>query len=342
MAKSKAKPVKKAPVKNDKKPQAKVPVKHASKPASKPSAKTVAKKPVKTNLKPAVKAAAKKPVKPIVKAKAAIAHKKPQKPDVKPASKSAPKKPVAPAPVKKADVKAPLKAPAPKNEVKKATEIVKKDVSKVEVKDLKKPLKVEETVKKDNKAVQAKKIIRPVKNDDDVLDDDFIADGLGGSEIEEYEEELAIVEEMDAEEVETSDDLSMDPKDRESDEIILTDAEGNRYCRARDCDQIAKVDAYCRYHYLLYWRKIQNRKKILAGGKLEKYIEELTARYPDKFLEMIRRDLRTEKDFSSAIQEMEIDESATDSDFEAEAGSFQDEVRGIGESAGSGVDDDDF
>ena len=76
-----------------------------------------------------------------------------------------------------------------------------------------------------------------------------------------------------------------------------TDSEGNRYCRSRDCDQIAAVDAYCRYHYHLFWRKIQNRKKILADGKLERYIEELTARYPDKFTsdDAINRDLATER-----------------------------------------------
>src|SRR5687768_4610821 len=64
-----------------------------------------------------------------------------------------------------------------------------------------------------------------------------------------------------------------------NDEIILTDAEGRRYCRVSDCDQIANVDTYCRYHYLLHWKKIQVRKKILADGKLERYIEELTSRY---------------------------------------------------------------
>jgi hypothetical protein len=71
----------------------------------------------------------------------------------------------------------------------------------------------------------------------------------------------------------------------------------------KDCDQIAIVDTYCRYHYLLLWKNIQVRKKILSEGKLDKYIEELTARYPDKYLEMLRKDLKTEKDFLSAIQD---------------------------------------
>jgi hypothetical protein len=126
-------------------------------------------------------------------------------------------------------------------------------------------------------------------------------------------------------------------------EVILTDAEGRRYCRVKDCDQISAVDSYCRYHYLLFWKNIQNRKKILSEGKLERYIEELTARYPDKYLEMLRKDLRSEKEFTAAIQELEIDESSVDSEYEDEAQSYLEEVRGMGGSTEAPArDDDDF
>ena len=122
-------------------------------------------------------------------------------------------------------------------------------------------------------------------------------------------------------------------------EIVLTDAEGNRYCRAPDCDQLAVVDGYCRYHYLLFWKKIQNRKKILADGKLERYIDELTARYSDKFIELLRKDLRTEKDFMAAVQELEIDDADSGQD-EDEAKSYIEEIRGVSEDSGSRADDD--
>ncbi len=113
-------------------------------------------------------------------------------------------------------------------------------------------------------------------------------------------------------------------------EIVLTDAEGRRYCRATDCDQIGSVDGYCRFHYLLYWKKIQNRKRILADGKLERYIEELTARYIDKFVELLRKDLRTEKDFMAALQELELDDSAASSaNEEDEAKTYIEEISGV-------------
>lgn len=113
------------------------------------------------------------------------------------------------------------------------------------------------------------------------------------------------------------------------DEVILTDAEGRRYCRATDCDQIGLVDGYCRFHYLLFWKKIQNRKKILADGKLERYIEELTARYTDKFIELLRKDLRTEKDFMAALQELELDDSSSNAADEDEAKSYIEEISGV-------------
>ena len=91
------------------------------------------------------------------------------------------------------------------------------------------------------------------------------------------------------------------------------------------------VDGYCRYHYLYFWKKIQVRKKILADGKLDRYIEELTARYADKFVELLRKDLRTEKDFLAAVQELELDGSADQgSADDDESKTYIEEISGVG------------
>lgn len=275
--------------------------------AAKPAAKTVKKAAAKPA--PGVKKAALKPTKAPVK-KAA--------PPVKPAKK--------PAPV------APQKAEKPSKEAKEV-KVAKAVPAPVE--------KLEKPAKKEGKASPKKGKTAP-KKDEDEMDDDFISDDdLGHDEIGEYEEELKEVESLDEESEEVVD-WTQDAKEKGDEEIYLTDAEGRRYCRARDCDQAAAVDIYCRYHYLLFWKKIQVRKRILVDGKLEKYIEELTGRYPDKFLEMIRRDLRTEKDFLSAIQELEIDEAGLDSEGEEDTQSFIEEVRGMGEGSSSGVEDEEF
>lgn len=194
--------------------------------------------------------------------------------------------------------------------------------------------------KKESKTLP-KKGPKGAKKEEAGEEDDFVSDEDFGSvdEIGEYEEELKAVEELDEEAID-DEAWAAESKEKGDEEIYLTDAEGRRYCRSRDCDQIGIVDGYCRYHYLLFWKKIQVRKKILADGKLERYVEELTARYPDKFLEMIRRDLRTEKDFLAAIQELEIDESANENEFEEETTAYIEEVRGI--EGGSGVEEEEF
>lgn len=193
--------------------------------------------------------------------------------------------------------------------------------------------------------IQSKsKAPKPKEQEEDPIDfEDFEGsdESLEGLDLDDMEleedDDLDDVEESDAE-IEGEDSTTVEVA--KPDEVVLTDAEGNRYCRSRDCDQIAVVEAYCRYHYLLFWRKIQTRKKILDDGKLERYVEELTSRYPDKFVEMIRRDLRTEKDFLSAIQELEIDEAGLDNEDEDDTQSFVDEIRGMGGGDSEGVEED--
>ncbi len=129
-----------------------------------------------------------------------------------------------------------------------------------------------------------------------------------------------------------------------AEDVVLTDADGRRYCRTKDCDRLAEVDNYCRYHYILLWKNIQIRRNILQEGKLGRYVEELTARYPDKFLEILKKDLRSEKDFLAAIQELEIDESAVEAEFddeEAQADLFEIQRVSDAGSAGDRSDSDD-
>lgn len=96
--------------------------------------------------------------------------------------------------------------------------------------------------------------------------------------------------------------------------VSITDAEGRVLCRSMNCDQAMVVDGFCRYHYLLYWKRIQLRRKILSEGRLEKYIQDLTSRYPDKYLEVMAKDLVSEKDFMQTCLELGI--SGNDSEID--------------------------
>jgi hypothetical protein len=175
---------------------------------------------------------------------------------------------------------------------------------------------------------------------DDTLLDIDVAETEVIPDLEEFDEKENAKDDTSDDEmvVETNSEITL-AQDQEE-EIYLTDAEGRRLCRIRDCDQAAIVETYCRFHYLQNWKRIQVRRKILADGKLDFYVDELTSRYPDKFLEMIRKDLKTEKDFIAAIAELEIDESNLDNDNEDESQEFIDEVRGVTETSIS--DDDDY
>lgn len=191
-----------------------------------------------------------------------------------------------------------------------------------------------------NVKIKAKTKKTDKKADEDIESDLIGDDEFGESEIAEYEEDLKAVED---DEEDTILDLSEDDEDidKKDEEVYLTDSDGRRLCKVRDCDQICTVDVYCRYHYLLLWKKIQTRKHILNDGKLQKYLEDLTSRFPDKFLEVIKKDLKTEKDFLSVIQEMELDENALiETENEEEVQSFSDEIRGIGEAPSMDEDGD--
>lgn len=272
---------------------------------------------------------------------------------VKKDDKKAVKKPIVQAKIKTAKVVKP--AVSKKTDVKKEKEVVKAtdvssknnakaQVSASEKSASAKPAKAEIKVStKPNVKIKAKSKKVEKKSEEDLEADLIGDDEFGESEIAEYEDDLKAVEDdEDDTTLELSDDD--DELDKKDEEVYLTDSEGRRLCKVRDCDQVAGVDVYCRYHYLLLWKKIQIRKQILNDSKLEKYIEDLTLRYPDKFLEVIKKDLKTEKDFLSVIQEMELDENAlseSENDSEDEVQSFADEIRGIGE-APSMDDDGDF
>jgi hypothetical protein len=83
-------------------------------------------------------------------------------------------------------------------------------------------------------------------------------------------------------------------------------------CREVACEGLGTTAGYCRLHYIKNWRKIKRKEIILKEGKLNQYIEELVAKYPDKYIEAIRLDLASDKEFAKVISDLDLDESADD------------------------------
>lgn len=89
-------------------------------------------------------------------------------------------------------------------------------------------------------------------------------------------------------------------------------AHGSSVCREVACELMSTTGGYCRMHYIKNWKKIKRKELILKEKKLNSYIEELVSKYPDKYIEAIRQDLASEKDFAKVIADLEIEEGLDD------------------------------
>ena len=94
-------------------------------------------------------------------------------------------------------------------------------------------------------------------------------------------------------------------------------AEPVEVCREVACEGLSTATGYCRLHYIKNWKKIKRKEQILHDRKLNQYIEELIAKYPDKYIEAIRQDLMSDKDFAKVIYDLDLDESVDDFDGES-------------------------
>ncbi len=114
-------------------------------------------------------------------------------------------------------------------------------------------------------------------------------------------------------------------------------------CREVACEMLATSSGYCRMHYIKNWKKIKQKEVLLKERKLDRYIEELVAKYPDKYIEAIRQDLLTDKEFAQVARDLEITDATDDDEttVETESGtdseSFIDSIR-----KDFGADDVDF
>ena len=90
-------------------------------------------------------------------------------------------------------------------------------------------------------------------------------------------------------------------------------------CREVACEGLSTTGGYCRLHYIKNWKKIKRKELILKEGKLNQYIEELVAKYPDKYIEAIRQDLAGDKEFAKVIYDLDLDESVDDFDVEGDS-----------------------
>ncbi len=106
-------------------------------------------------------------------------------------------------------------------------------------------------------------------------------------------------------------------------------------CREVACDSSNTTAGFCRLHYIKNWKKIKRKETILKEGRLVEYIEELVRKYPEKYIEAIRADLSSDKEFSKVVHDLELDEGIEDFEGDAEG------VEGVIDTIKRGEIDDD-
>jgi len=96
---------------------------------------------------------------------------------------------------------------------------------------------------------------------------------------------------------------------------------GKRVCRETGCSLPRISDGYCRLHYIKNWQDVINSRKQQARVNLNKYIESISERYPDDFMDRLRDDLGNENKFKSRLRELgfrEEYETSGDNPFQAD------------------------
>ena len=83
-----------------------------------------------------------------------------------------------------------------------------------------------------------------------------------------------------------------------------------KICLEDSCRNVQTTKGYCRLHYLKNWRAVRSQAQKKAADRLNRYVEGICKKYPDRFLEVIRRDLSTDnrRQADDVISHDEVDE----------------------------------
>lgn len=74
-----------------------------------------------------------------------------------------------------------------------------------------------------------------------------------------------------------------------------------RICKERDCHNAQTTQGYCRLHYLKNWKKLQTEKRGRATKSLNRYVDSILKRHPDRYMDQIKKDIRS-KDFDEKVE----------------------------------------
>lgn len=75
-----------------------------------------------------------------------------------------------------------------------------------------------------------------------------------------------------------------------------------RICKEKECKNEQTTSGYCRLHYLRNWKKVKAEQKKKAAKNLNRYIDSIMRRNPDRYIDEIKKDVRSSR-FDEKIEE---------------------------------------
>lgn len=85
-----------------------------------------------------------------------------------------------------------------------------------------------------------------------------------------------------------------------------------KICIEEGCQNAQTTKDYCRLHYLRNWKNIKETARLKAADRLNKYVDGLCKKFPEKYVDVIRRDIKTGKDDFGFDESASADEISED------------------------------
>ena len=68
-----------------------------------------------------------------------------------------------------------------------------------------------------------------------------------------------------------------------------------KICKEPNCNNTQTTKGYCRLHYLKNWKKVKAKHQKNAAERLNKYIEHIVAMHPDRYIEVLKKEIRSKR-----------------------------------------------
>jgi hypothetical protein len=82
-----------------------------------------------------------------------------------------------------------------------------------------------------------------------------------------------------------------------------------KICTEPGCKNTQTTKHLCRLHYLKNWKKLKEESQKKAADRLNRYVEGLCKKNPERYMDQIRRDIRTGKGEGIGLDEPLADDS---------------------------------